>query len=139
LKIHFLVNWYLIDNHHFLLSEIADGLLIDRISKNESGMYICMGSIPLPDRIITSFYPILIFVSDPLCKKIWIQFFFSILYFLFRRKKKKKETPRNNTFWSSNCKIRWLVSFFFSPFMYMFYFILLLPFVIVITLCFFCQ
>ncbi|CAF2794908.1 unnamed protein product [Rotaria sp. Silwood2] len=53
------------DNNHFLLSEIIDGLLIDRISKNESGMYLCMGKIPLPDRLITSYYPIMVFVSEP--------------------------------------------------------------------------
>jgi hypothetical protein len=47
---------------------MIDGLLIDRISKNESGMYLCMGKIPLPDRIRTSIYPVMIFVSDPLCK-----------------------------------------------------------------------
>jgi hypothetical protein len=60
-----------------------------------------MGKIPLPERIITSIYPILIFVSDPLCKKISIKF--SILSSLFRKKKprKKKKNPRkkkNNTF-----------------------------------------
>lgn len=48
--------------------EINDGLLIDRISKNDSGMYICSGIIPLPKRIYTSYYPIMVFVSDPLCK-----------------------------------------------------------------------
>ena len=49
---------------------MTDGLLIDRISKNESGMYLCIGKIPLSDRIITSYYPIMIFVSDPSCKNL---------------------------------------------------------------------
>jgi hypothetical protein len=48
-----------------------------------------MGKIPLPERIITSIYPILIFVSDPLCKKISIKF--SILYSLFRIKKRERK------------------------------------------------
>jgi hypothetical protein len=39
------------------------------MSKNESGMYLCMGTIPFSKRILTSYYPIMIFVSDPLCKK----------------------------------------------------------------------
>ncbi|CAF4154361.1 unnamed protein product [Rotaria socialis] len=47
------------DNNHFLLTELIDGLLIDRISKSESGMYLCMGMIPLPEQLITSFYPIM--------------------------------------------------------------------------------
>ncbi|CAF3965210.1 unnamed protein product, partial [Rotaria sordida] len=47
------------DNNHFLLSDIIDSLLIDRISKNESGMYLCMGKIPLPEQLITSYYPIM--------------------------------------------------------------------------------
>lgn len=51
---------------------MIDGLLIDRITKNESGMYLCMGKIPLTERLITSFYPIMVFVSDPLCEKIII-------------------------------------------------------------------
>ncbi|CAF1174767.1 unnamed protein product [Rotaria sp. Silwood1] len=47
------------DNNHYLLTEIIDGLLIDRISKNESGMYLCMGKIPLPEQLIISYYPIM--------------------------------------------------------------------------------
>ncbi|CAM4764794.1 unnamed protein product [Rotaria magnacalcarata] len=60
------------DNHHFLLTTLIDGLLIDRISKSESGMYLCMGMIPLPEQLIASFYPIMVFVSDPSCENILI-------------------------------------------------------------------
>jgi len=49
-----------------------DGLLIDRISKNESGIYLCMGKVPLLEGILTSIYPIMVFVSDPLCENILI-------------------------------------------------------------------
>jgi hypothetical protein len=63
-----------------------------------------MGKIPLPERIITSIYPILIFVSDPLCKKISIKF--SILYSLFRKKKrKKKKNPRKKRITHSDRQI----------------------------------
>ncbi|UJR32092.1 hypothetical protein I4U23_019560 [Adineta vaga] len=54
------------DNHHFQLSETMDGLLIDRIGKNESGMYLCHGKIPLPNQLISSIYPVMVFISDPL-------------------------------------------------------------------------
>lgn len=72
-----------IDNNHFVLSEIMDGLLIDRISKSESGLYLCMGIVPLPKRLITSFYPIMVFVSDPSCKNILAQLIFYYLFLLF--------------------------------------------------------
>lgn len=54
-----------LDNHHFLFAEIADGLLIDRISKNASGLYLCLGKVPFVEHLLTSIYPIVIFVSDP--------------------------------------------------------------------------
>ncbi|CAF1368900.1 unnamed protein product [Adineta steineri] len=45
------------DNNHFQLSETMDGLLIDQIGPNESGMYLCIGKIPLAKQWMTSFYP----------------------------------------------------------------------------------
>jgi hypothetical protein len=78
------------DNYQFLLSKFNDGLLIDRISKNESGMYLCMGTIPLPERMLTSIYPIMVFVSDPLCKKCFI-LKNHYLFFLLEKKKNEKK------------------------------------------------
>lgn len=57
-----------VDNHRYHFAELADGLLIDRITKNASGLYLCLGQVPLPQRLSTSIYPIMIFVSDPACK-----------------------------------------------------------------------
>ncbi|CAF1631653.1 unnamed protein product [Adineta ricciae] len=63
------------DNHRFELSETTDGLLIDRIGKNESGMYLCQGRIPLPNQLISSIYPVMVFISDPLCENIFKCYF----------------------------------------------------------------
>lgn len=59
---------FLVDNHRFLFAELADGLLIDQIMKNASGLYLCLGQVPSPQRLLSSIYPIMIFVSDPACK-----------------------------------------------------------------------
>jgi len=72
-----------LDNKHFQLSEIIDGLLIDRIGTNESGMYLCIGRIPLPKRLVTSLYPVMVFVSDPLCENIFILFSLKFSFFFF--------------------------------------------------------
>lgn len=78
-----------IDNHHFLLSDVTDGVLINRISKNQSGMYLCVAKIPLPERFMTAFYPVMVFVSDPLCENVFLLFSLYLiilsLFFLSRK------------------------------------------------------
>jgi hypothetical protein len=63
-------------------------------------MYLCMGKVPLPHRLVISYYPIMVFVSDPLCENILIYFLFYDL-FIFIGKKKEKERKREEITHSS--------------------------------------
>jgi hypothetical protein len=63
-------------------------------------MYLCMGKVPLPHRLVISYYPIMVFVSDPLCENILIYFLFYDL-FIFIEKKKEKERKREEITHSS--------------------------------------
>jgi hypothetical protein len=63
-------------------------------------MCLCMGKVPLPHRLVISYYPIMVFVSDPLCENILIYFLFYDL-FIFIEKKKEKERKREEITHSS--------------------------------------
>lgn len=52
------------DSKNHELSDDVDGLLIERIDHDQSGLYICIGKLPFKDRLISAVYPIMVFVSD---------------------------------------------------------------------------